>query len=108
MKLYVKRTFSAAHFLPNYEGDCKSMHGHSWLTEVWLEGEVNPKTGMLADFKQVKNILDELDHCCLNDTFENPTAENLVLYLYTNIPNCTKVRLWESEDCYAEVGYVRD
>ena len=108
MKAYVKRNFSAAHFLPDYTGDCKNLHGHTWLVEIWLEGPRNPKTGMLVDFKLVKNRIDELDHCCLNDLFENPTAENLVLYLYTSIPHCTKARLWESEDCYTEVDDLGD
>lgn len=108
MKLYITRNISAAHFLPDYEGACRNLHGHSFRCEVWLEGLVDTMTGMLVDFKQVKDIIDRLDHVCLNDVlpsnFLPPTAENIALYLYDEIPSCVKVRVWESSDCYAETG----
>jgi len=109
MKLYVKRTFSAAHFLPDYEGDCKNMHGHEFKVNLKLEGDVNPETGMLADFKQVKNIIDELDHCCLNDVLPEaylpPTAENLARYFLHKVPYCINATVWESENCAAQVSW---
>lgn len=108
MKLYIKRKFAAAHWLPGYDGPCRRLHGHTFLVEVWLEGEVDPKTGMLVDFKEVKNIIDRYDHCCLNFLPEfwttPPTAENIALELFTRIGCATRVKVWESDDCTADVG----
>ena len=106
MKGFVRRCISAAHFLPDYPGPCKKIHGHTWEIHVWLEGEVNPRTGMLVDFKVVKDLIDTYDHQNLNDIFPDhhpPTAENFALALYGIIPHCVKVRVWESEDAYAEM-----
>ena len=110
MKAYVKRRISAAHCLPNYDGPCRKLHGHTWLIEVWLEGTVSEKTGMLIDFRDVKSIIDSYDHLCLNDVFplgRAPTAENFAWILYGLIPRCRKVRVWESEDAYAEMDKER-
>lgn len=108
IKLYVRRKIAAAHFLPGYPGKCKNMHGHTWLIEVWLEGEVDPETGMVVDFKKVKGIIDYHDHRVLNETllsvYQPPTAENLAQSLLYDIPFCYRVRVWESEDAYAEAS----
>jgi len=81
------------------------MHGHTWVAEVWLEGEVDPETGMVFDFAEVKHYIDLLDHTVLNDVlpkeFLPPTAENLVKY-FLEIPLAYRVRVWESSDAYAE------
>ena len=103
MKLYITRKFSAAHHLPRHKGKCRKLHSHTWRVEVWLEGDVNDD-GMLVDFGKVKAIIDRFDHANLNDTFESPTAENLATYFHETIPFCTQVRVWESEDCYAEMA----
>lgn len=108
--LYVKETFSAAHFLPGYDGPCSTIHGHTWRVEVWLKGDIDPETGMVADFRQVRELIKELDHPgdTLNEVLPwrsgiPPTAENIALYLLGLIPNCHRLRLWESDNCYAEV-----
>lgn len=109
-KLYIKHRFSAAHHLEDYDGPCARLHGHTWKAEVWLKGKVNPKTGMLVDFKDVKAELNIFDHKCINEVVSyNPTAENIAkdfcdrLSIYAGVTSVT-VRLWESEDCYAEVS----
>lgn len=106
MQLYLKRKFDAAHFLPGHP-KCGGMHGHTWLVEVWMEGEVDPKTGMVVDFGEVKFWINHLDHTALNevlpDRFLPPTAENLVLYFLRYIPKAYRVRVWESDDAYAEM-----
>lgn len=108
VKLYLKRKIAASHYLPDYAGDCSKMHGHTWLVEVWLEGPVNPTTGMLVDFRLVKNIIDTCDHCTLNDVLPEeylpPTAEHLALYFLDTIPYAVKVRVWESDNCMVEVN----
>lgn len=110
MKLYIDSTIAAAHYLPNYPGACQNMHGHTWRIEVWLQGEVDPTTGMLVDFRFVKDIVNFCDHCVLNEVLPQeylpPTAENLATYFLRMIPQATKVRVWESNHCYAEVDNV--
>ncbi len=119
--------FDAAHYLPGYQGKCKDIHGHRWVLQIGFAGEVNPNTGMVIDFTDIKeivnkNIVDRLDHKFLNDieqtdevpTFpcSNPTAENMVAWMVKLLhlekkdlcPGIfvTLVRLYESPTSYAE------
>jgi 6-pyruvoyltetrahydropterin/6-carboxytetrahydropterin synthase len=57
------------------------MHGHTWKVKVGFVGPVNQKTGMIVDFSDVKGVIHTLDHHSLNSFIENPTAENIALYL---------------------------
>jgi 6-pyruvoyltetrahydropterin/6-carboxytetrahydropterin synthase len=64
-----------AHALWNYDGLCKSIHGHSYKLFVTLIGRPNssvndPKNGMVADFSDMKKwikepVLDQFDHALL-------------------------------------------
>lgn len=112
-------SFDAAHYLPNYEGKCKNMHGHHWVVELGVEGEVGVETGMVVDFTHLGDFLrgvkKVVDHGLVNDTIPNPTAENIAdwvkqcfLAYQKGNRNLSKVRLafirvWETEDSYAEV-----
>ena len=81
-----KLSFDAAHFLPNYEGKCKDVHGHTWKVEVACSGDLREDTGMVVDFKELKKFLewveDRFDHKLLNDFIKNPTAENISKYIF--------------------------
>lgn len=101
-KLFIRRKISAAHHLPGYQGKCAKLHGHTWTIEVWITGEIEEETGMVVDFAFVKKVIDTLDHATLNDYFDMPTAENIAADLCKTLA-ADKVRVWESEDCYAEV-----
>ena len=107
--------FEAAHRLPNYEGDCHNMHGHTYKLEVTVNGMVDQKQGMIIDFKKLKKIvqirvLSYMDHQVLNDHVENPTAENLIAFIVSQLlvpfksEGCAlaKVRLWETSNSYCE------
>ena len=79
--------FDASHFLPHHEGKCRELHGHGYELEVRCRGPVDPHSGMLIDFadlkKQVRErVLDHLDHKHLNDVIPNPTAEELAVWIY--------------------------
>lgn len=86
----VQEAFEAAHNLRGYNGKCARLHGHNWVIEVEVTGEKLNELGILVDFKDVKrelkNILDRLDHRYINEIepFDkiNPTAENLAKYIY--------------------------
>ena len=103
VKLYYKGTFDAAHFLPNYDGDCSRMHGHTWKVEIWLEGCVNSQNGMVLDFRYMQRVLDDYDHALLNEIVSPPTAENIATRLKRELPLAYRIRVWESDHSYAEV-----
>ena len=114
MKLLYKTHFDAAHSLPDYQGDCSRLHGHTWYLEFEFYFPGMPgKTGMFIDFKDLKEIIEYYikkyyDHRLLNENIENPTAENLVKHLYDLIKpkfNPLKtIRLWESPTYGVEYG----
>ena len=80
-----KADFAAAHYLPNYNGKCRNLHGHLWTIEIAVAGPLSKETGMVVDFTILSNLLKQvvasLDHTLLNDKIENPTAENIALYI---------------------------
>jgi 6-pyruvoyltetrahydropterin/6-carboxytetrahydropterin synthase len=114
MRLEVEFYFAAAHRLPRYDGPCFRMHGHNYKFFVALEGEVDPRSGMIADFGDVKrvvqeHVLERVDHRTLNDVLENPTAENIVRWIWEvlepHLPGLAEVRLHEIPDsCVAYRG----
>ena len=85
--------FEAAHYLPNVpEGHkCRRMHGHSFRGEVAVRGEVDPHTGWLIDFADLKCAVDpvvrQLDHYLLNEIegLENPTSEVVARWIWERI-----------------------
>lgn len=94
-----KFRFEAAHYLPTMpEGHkCRRLHGHSFRMEVNLLGEINPETGLLMDFGDIKQVVkpyvDLLDHWCINEVGErddeplllNPSSENLAQWFYEKL-----------------------
>jgi 6-pyruvoyltetrahydropterin/6-carboxytetrahydropterin synthase len=93
-------------------------HGHNYMVEVTVSGEVDPKTGMVVNLFDLKRILldvlEEFDHKNLNldmPYFKDriPTSENLARVLWTkldkrhDIGTLHAIRLYEDEDLYAEV-----
>ncbi|WP_166242479.1 6-carboxytetrahydropterin synthase QueD [Paenibacillus turpanensis] len=114
-------TFDSAHHLHNYEGKCKSLHGHTYKVQVVMIGRVDER-GISIDFGDMKRIakervIDVLDHRYLNDVLPpmNTTAENMVVWIYERLLEGLKeegwyprvrmdmVRLWETPTSYAEV-----
>lgn len=107
--------FEAAHFLPNYNGACSRLHGHSYKMQVTVSGSVDETTGMIVDFNVVKNIVkekivDKYDHRFLNDFFSNPTAENMVVSFFKELTvafnkiglDLESIKLWETASSFAE------
>jgi len=39
--LTVRSSFSAAHRLSEYEGNCERLHGHNWQVEITVESGVS-------------------------------------------------------------------
>lgn len=85
--------FEAAHRLPNVpEGHkCRRLHGHSFKVTVEVSGEVDPETGWLIDFSEIKEawkpLDDRLDHYYLNEIegLANPTSEVLAHWIWEKL-----------------------
>lgn len=104
-------TFDAAHVLPWHPGKCSRLHGHTYRLEVSITGPLD-SSGVVVDFGDIKKavataVMEPLDHTLLNDTVENPTAERLALHILEQLRTAglrpSRVRLWETDDCSAEV-----
>jgi 6-pyruvoyltetrahydropterin/6-carboxytetrahydropterin synthase len=130
--IYITRreVFAASHRLHNPEwtdekneavfDKCsnKNGHGHNYVLEVVVAGEIDPDTGYLLDLKKLKeiirrNVKDKLDHKHLNTDVEFlkgiiPTSENIAVAIWNqlkdNIPNgrLYSVKLYETENNYVE------
>ncbi len=93
-------------------------HGHNYMLEVTVSGEVDPKTGMVINLFDLKRVLltviEEFDHKNFNldmPYFNDriPTSENIARLLWTklepqqDIGTLHTVRLYEDEDLYADI-----
>ena len=108
-ELKVESSFSAAHHLLNYNGECENQHGHNWKVEVYAKGTKLDKSNLLIDFKVLKKelntVLDMLDHKDINTLPEfddvSPSSEILSKFIYEKlkrtIPCISKVSVWETE-----------
>lgn len=108
-ELKVESSFSAAHHLLNYNGECENQHGHNWKVEVYAKGTQLDKSNLLIDFKVLKKelnyVLDMLDHKDINTLpeFENvsPSSEIISKFIYeklkAKLPSISKVSVWETE-----------
>lgn len=107
--------FSAAHNLRNVKDMCERLHGHNYKVEVVLSGNNLDETGLLIDFKEIKKnvkiILEQLDHTYLNELsyFKdvNPSSENIAKFIYDKLfcfydNILCKVIVWESDTSAAE------
>ncbi len=90
MEIYKTFTIEAAHHLPNLPEDhkCSRLHGHSFVIEVHVSGEVGESTGWVMDFADIsaafKPLFERLDHHYLNEIegLENPTSENIAKWIW--------------------------
>lgn len=81
-------TFDCAHQLPNHDGKCANLHGHTYKVVVSVAGRVlqkpgDPKEGMVVDFGVIKAIYKSLienvcDHALLIGTTPLPWMIHLL------------------------------
>lgn len=130
--IYVTRreVFSSSHrlFNPNFSneenerlfGKCNNLngHGHNYILEVIVAGEVDPNTGYVIDLKVLKeiikkNVISQVDHKNLNldvDFLKGkiPTAENIAIGIWNQLDNklpygkLYSIKLYETENNYVE------
>jgi 6-pyruvoyltetrahydropterin/6-carboxytetrahydropterin synthase len=85
--------FESAHFLPKVPPGhkCARMHGHSYMIEIVIEGEIDPERGWVMDFSDIDEhvmpLIRLLDHQVLNeiDGLANPTSELLAVWCWQRI-----------------------
>jgi 6-pyruvoyltetrahydropterin/6-carboxytetrahydropterin synthase len=102
MEVFKEFTFDAAHWLPNVPDghQCGRMHGHTYRVRLTVAGEVDPTSGFVIDFGDLKGkakpVIDSLDHTVLNDSLANPTCENLAIFLGHKIDGLSVIEVWET------------
>lgn len=108
VELFKEFVFEAAHRLPRVpEGHkCGRLHGHSFRVAVYIEGEVDPDTGWIRDFSEIKAIFkplyERLDHNYLNEIpgLENPTSEVIAKWIWQQLkpllPELSRIRIHET------------
>ncbi|MEN9677087.1 MAG: 6-carboxytetrahydropterin synthase QueD, partial [Verrucomicrobiota bacterium] len=92
---------------------CARLHGHSFVAEVVVEGEVDPHFGWVMDYADIKAafapLYRQLDHHYLNDIpgLENPTSEILARWIWDqlkpSLPLLTEIVV--AETCTARCVY---
>lgn len=117
-EIFKEFTFEAAHRLPHVpEGHkCFRLHGHSFRVEIHVGGEVDPATGWIMDFGDIKAAFKplhaDLDHRYLNEIegLENPTSENLAKWIWERmrrvVPGLCRVVVRET--CTSGCAYEGD
>lgn len=75
MEITTRLEFDAGHRIPNHKSQCRNLHGHRYVIEITLGGDIisNEKAsedGMVMDFSDVKRIaresvVDVWDHAFL-------------------------------------------
>jgi 6-pyruvoyltetrahydropterin/6-carboxytetrahydropterin synthase len=100
-------SFAACHRLPKYDGPCERWHGHEWGLKVAITKRIDKKTGMVLDFSELKEIVTKyiiniLDHNVINEVIENPTAENMLVWIWetlmfdAHLKGIDEITLWET------------
>lgn len=121
-EIEIRRTFSAAHQLKGYDGDCKNLHGHNYSVVVTMKSPELDSIGIAMDFKilktEVDNLLKSYDHKNLSELPDfadiNPTSEVLARTIYRKLSEklnngllkVYRVRIGESEN--SAITYYED
>ncbi len=106
-EIRTEASFSAAHHLRNYHGNCEKVHGHNWLVQATVRCSELNEIGIGIDFRVLKGALKEvlagLDHedlnCVLEPTELNPSSENIARYIFGKLkqqlgtPTCAVSRV---------------
>jgi 6-pyruvoyltetrahydropterin/6-carboxytetrahydropterin synthase len=115
-EIKIESSFSGAHRLRGYDGQCENLHGHNWKVEIFVSSWELGEDGMVLDFRRLKQatqkVLEILDHKYLNEipyfAEINPSSENIAKYIFDRVrerlgksrARVTKVTAWESAgDC---------
>ncbi|MBF0158990.1 MAG: 6-carboxytetrahydropterin synthase [Magnetococcales bacterium] len=131
MKIARTFHFHAAHRLPEHDGCCRRLHGHSYRLELVFAGTPRspasgePQSGFIADFGRIQTIVQQqlidpyLDHHDLTESLPGlpyTSAEYLSAWIIgwcmrhlDNHPELAgarirRARLWETEHSWADAS----
>ncbi len=125
-----RESFNAAHQLCDPDlsdeenrrlfGKCTNLHGHNYVLEVVVAGEVDQVSGYVLDLKLLSDVMSrqvirDVDHRNLNTDVpwlkgRIPTTENLALTFWERLSLelpaglLRSVRVWETDKNWAEVS----
>jgi 6-pyruvoyltetrahydropterin/6-carboxytetrahydropterin synthase len=125
-----RESFNAAHQLCDpgmsddenrrFFGKCANLHGHNYVLEVVVAGQIDEASGYVLDLKRLsdvmcRKVIQDVDHRNLNTDVPwlkglIPTAENLALAFWERLRpelpegQLRSVRVWETDKNWAEVG----
>jgi 6-pyruvoyltetrahydropterin/6-carboxytetrahydropterin synthase len=129
--IYKEVQVDASHRLLHYKGKCERLHGHRWKVEVWAEGEPDATTRILIDYNLIKEVVARFDHQIILNrddpmvarieefhevikTIGDPTSELLAGLIRDDLHDVckergirakvTRIRVWESPTCFAELS----
>ena len=99
-------------------GPDSKIHGHNYMLEVMVTGDIVDDTGFLVDLGNLKkivkkNVIDILDHSLFNVEVEffkdkHPSSENLVIFIWNQIQSELKgaklhrIRLHETPTIFTD------
>src|ERR1700722_3390017 len=108
MEIFKEFTFEAAHHLPNVPNGhkCGRLHGHSFRVAIHVSGPIDPESGWVLDFSEIKTafepLAEVLDHSYLNEIpgLGNPTSEQIARWIWdrlrTALPGLCRVVVRET------------
>lgn len=119
VKICKQFKFDSAHRLPSVPDGhpCGRIHGHSYMLEVEVSGQIDNETGWLMDYDELKRVVnpwvDGMDHQFLNDIegLKHTTAEEIAVWFWNRLqpqlPGLTRITIYENPtsrcDYYGEV-----
>lgn len=87
MRITRRLEFDAGHRIPDHASQCKHLHGHRYVIEISLTGDIirkdgDPANGMVMDFGEIKQIakrelVDQWDHAFLAYRLDKPVVDFL-------------------------------
>jgi 6-pyruvoyltetrahydropterin/6-carboxytetrahydropterin synthase len=114
MEIRIAKDFKweMSHRLPNHDGLCKNIHGHTYKMRLELTGIPN-ESGMLIDYFDIENIvrpfINKFDHgfvvdhtdSLLIDFLKNNNFKHFVIPFYSTAENLVRLFAQESAQMFA-------
>lgn len=98
MRITRRLEFDAGHRIPDHASQCRHLHGHRYVLEVTLSGDIikadgQPVNGMVMDFADVKRIANEQVVSRWDHAFLVYRGDSLVVDFLATVPGHKTVEL---------------